>query len=201
MQSVLWQANIGARAASTPPCAPKPSNPRAGRGRAVSPNYPALINVIASLRSLPDHLGETRIDRKESARIRACGFTARAGLWRCPALPDEQIWWGTLWHLSDKIHHQYGNTRQGKDGYWHRNRSRPVSIAPIDPLSKFDRRFLNLLQRRGPMRRREMQRRLWRIPASIFNPVLSRLIAEGYIEPADEWVYFPSCSPTAHAIS
>ena len=55
------------------------------------PDFAALIEVLMTLRYRPDHLGETKLNSREAARIRACGFEARAGWkrpWCCPLLPS-----------------------------------------------------------------------------------------------------------------
>jgi hypothetical protein len=50
----------------------------------------------------------------------------------------------------------------------------------MDPLNKFDRRFLARL-RRGPLSRRRLQQTFGRdFGAGTFNHILSQLLAEGY---------------------
>src|SRR2546428_8251400 len=74
---------------------------KAGRG----PDYPALIPILQNLRQPLDlESGETILTSSEAAKIRACGIEARAGLWRCPLLPDDLVWFlPVLWMLSDRI--------------------------------------------------------------------------------------------------
>jgi hypothetical protein len=123
---------------------------------------------------------ETKLDSREAAKIRACEFEARAGWkrpWRCPLLPDRLLWeYPALQHMSDAIERLW----LPRYGGWNPKRARPIQIAPRDPVSKLDQRFLRIL-RSGPLAKRELQRRLWRIPATIFNAALLRLIAEGWI--------------------
>ncbi len=150
-----------------------------------TPEYQRLIEVLMTLRCRPDRMGETTLNKQEAATIRASGFEARAGWkppWRCPLLPHALVWpYPALWHLSDEADRLWQPRHLG----WARTRARPIQqIAPMDPLSKLDQRFLRIL-RAGPLRRREMQRRLWRIPATIFNAALSRLVGEGWIKVRD----------------
>src|SRR5262245_61622626 len=94
------------------------------------PDYPTLVDVLADLRQIPDWAGETVLDSNEAARIRACGLTARKGLWRCPLLPAEFLGrYPPLWHLSDDIDPGM------RPVVWHPKRARFRQISTIDPLS------------------------------------------------------------------
>jgi hypothetical protein len=69
------------------------------------PDYQTLIPILQNLRQpLNPESGETILTSAEAAQIRACGFQARAGPWRCPLLPDNLVWFlPVLWMLSDRI--------------------------------------------------------------------------------------------------
>ena len=176
--SELWR--IGATALS---CATIEPTSRRPRLRALS-RIPGSLQGDRDPSPLPRSLGRnarsTRKKRRSSGR--ADFSRAAAVRRRCPLLPDELVWWTTLAHLSDKIHHRYGKARDATNGYWYYKRARPVAIAPIDPVSKLDRRLLNYLRHYGPTRKRRLQQRLWRIPATMFKATLAYLIAEGPVD-------------------
>jgi hypothetical protein len=69
--SAGWMANIGVHVA--PACPPKPSNPRAGRGRAISPDCQALAidSLPNHLQLLQRHLQQPTVNSTEAER-RAC---------------------------------------------------------------------------------------------------------------------------------
>ncbi len=145
------------------------------------PDCPALIEVLLTLRYLPDHLGETKLNSTEAAAIRACGFEARAGWkrpWRCPLLPHALLWpYPALYHLSDGVDRLWQPTHLG----WAKERARPIKqiapLPPMDPLSSIDKRILNAVRMAGRIPKRRLQQKLWRLPAMIFNHALHRLIA------------------------
>lgn len=56
-----------------------------------APNFVRLIPTLHSLRRFPDAVGQTVITAAEAASIRACGFEAQAGRWRCPKLPADLV--------------------------------------------------------------------------------------------------------------
>ena len=154
--------------------------PNAGADGVV-PNFAALIEVLITLRCLPDGLGETKLDKREAAKIRACGFEARASskwMWRCPPLPDELVWWNPfLRHLSDAI------DPRSRPGPWHPRRAAPRRIAQEYPLRKLEIRIIDMLNRPPyySLSKRQLQQKLWRIPARFFNHLLGRMIAENRI--------------------
>src|SRR5215471_3155323 len=70
-----------------------------------SPDYAALVTALVDhLGVFPDGAGELMLSAEESAAIRRTGWSARGGLWRCPAIPWEFVaLYPPLWHLSDDI--------------------------------------------------------------------------------------------------
>lgn len=152
------------------------------------PDYPALVEVLLNLHQLPDWAGETTLTSTEAAKIRACGLTARAGRpWRCPLLPREYAGrYPALRHLCDDIDPAM------RPVVWHPKRAPVIPpVAPIEPLSKIDRRFLALVHKAPERRIRKyvLQRKLWRFQARFFNHTLSRLIAAGWLALQGRWLY------------
>jgi hypothetical protein len=150
-------------------------------------NYEALAELFfTGVCTVPDGMGELIPCAQEAAAIRRCGFDARPGrLFRCPALPDELVGGSPLLgHLSDV-------DPGSRFAAWHPKRASALGTAHLDPLSKTDRLFLATLERAPDQRlqRTELQRKLWRIPASMFHTILDRLIAEDRITPGDDWLY------------
>jgi hypothetical protein len=166
MHVAAWQ---GARSGAL---IPLPNPPRASSG----PDWPALVDILLNLIQPPDGAGQTFLTFDESARICACGIEASPGWWRCPGLPMSVA--GTVWRLShlavdDELATQLVTSRM--------KRAAVRSCTPIDPLNKFDRRFL-LRLRRGPLPKRLLQQTLGRdYPARMFNHNCKRLAKEGYL--------------------
>jgi hypothetical protein len=137
--------------------------------------------------TVPDGMGELIPCAQEAAAIRRCGFDARPGrLFRCPPLPDELVGGSPLLgHLSDAI------DPASRFAAWHPKRAAVVGTAHLDPLSKTDRLLLAALERAPDQRLRkiDVQRKFWRIPASMLHPILDRLIAQDRITIADDWLY------------
>jgi hypothetical protein len=161
-----------------------PAPPKAYPG----PDYSALVDILLDLRQIPDWAGETVLDSTEAARIRTCGFTARAGLWRCPPMPWQFLGrYPTLWHLSDDI------DSATRPVVWHQKRATFREISPIDPLSKHERQLLRLLSNApgGRLTRRQLQQRVSRkVWTALLDYLLERLLAEDYITTtAEGWIY------------
>jgi hypothetical protein len=161
-----------------------PDAPQAG------PNYPALIEVLITLRNIPDGLGETVLNSAEAAKVRAAGFHARANcVWRCPPLPHDLVSWNpVLAHLSDAIVRNWD--RQPGAGAWHPKRATARIVTEIYPLMRIEARLIAHL-RRPPyrMQKRQLQQKMWRLPARFFNYMLDRLIAEDRITAHEGWLY------------
>jgi hypothetical protein len=172
MQSVGWQ---GAKSGAEIPLDTL-TLPRASSG----PDFARLIEVLMSLRQYLDpESGETVLTTEEAAGIRACGFVARAGRWRCPLLPDDLVWHlPVLSALSDAIGPELRGSR------WHPKRAaiRPM-IPPTDPLSKFERRLIRRLQDAPGQRldRGALKRTYWRRGAAFVDFTIDSLIAGDYI--------------------
>lgn len=150
------------------------------------PSWEALIEVLENLRCVPDAAGETRLSADEAAKIRRCGFNARAGvIWRCPPLPDELVrWHPVLYHLSGAI------DPRSRTCIWHPKRAALLPTpAPRDDLGRAERRLLRSFQRSGCLRRYELQRKHWRISARIFRHTLDLLIAADRVTLADGYLY------------
>lgn len=144
------------------------------------PDYQALISILQDLRQpLDPESGETVLTSEEAARISACGLEARAGLWRCPLLRDNLVWWiPVLCMLSDL----YGPETRGDR--WHAKRAAVRQVVrPMDPLGKFDRRLIRrLLGAPGHcLTRSALKRTYWRRGASSVDFTIDRLLAMDYI--------------------
>jgi hypothetical protein len=150
-------------------------------------NYQALAELFFTGEcTVPDGMGELIPCAQEAAAIRRCGFDARPGLiFRCPPLPDELVGWSPLLaHLSDL-------DPASRLATWHRKRASALGTAHLDPLSRTDRLLFAALKRAPDqrMRKTDLQRKFWRIPASMFHPILERLVAEDRITIEDDWIY------------
>lgn len=142
----------------------------------------ALIEVFRDYGLIPDDRGEIpHLSREAAALIRSCGYPARAGqTFRCPLLPDEAVRGYPMFeHLSNA---DWIVRRWGRGPYdWHPKRAQLIpirQIRPKEPISKTERRFLELIAKR-PLSRRRLQQKLWDVPASMFNHILDNLIAIG----------------------
>jgi hypothetical protein len=144
------------------------------------PDYPRLIEVLTNLRQCLDpQSGETILTASEAAKIRACGFAARATVWRCPLLPDDLVWYlPILSELSDRIGPEL---RRGTR--WHPKRAAICITKPIGPLGKLDRRLILLIEKARHQRldRRTLKRILWRRGARVIDFALDRLLSEDHI--------------------
>jgi hypothetical protein len=118
----------------------------------IGPDYAGLIEILLNHRPIPDPLGELRPSPKEAAKIRRCGFHARARrLFLIPRLPEELVWFTELSHLSDRI-----------DPFWYpagwkRERAAAIPLVSIDPLSRRERQILGLLRNAPDNRRTRTQ--------------------------------------------
>jgi hypothetical protein len=151
-------------------------------------NYQALAELFFTGEcTVPDGMGELIPCAEEAAAIRRCGFDARPGLiFRCPPLPDELVGGSRLLgHLSDSI------DPASRFATWHPKRAAAAGTAHLDPLSRTDRLLLTALKRAPDqrMRKTDLQRKFWRIPASMFHPMLDRLVAQDRITIEDNWIY------------
>jgi hypothetical protein len=154
-------------------------------------NYEALAELFfTGVCTVPDGMGELIPCAQEAAAIRRCGFDARPGrLFRCPALPDELVGGSPLLgHLSDAL------DSASRFAPWHSKRAGALGTAHLDPLSRTDRLFLAALERAPDQRlgKTDLQRKLWRIPASMFHTILDRLAAEDRITIEGDWLYLLS---------
>ena len=159
-------------------------SPRAG-------NYEALAELFfTGVCTVPDGMGELVPCGQEAAAIRRCGFDARPGrLFRCPPVPDELVGGSRLLgHLSDAI------DPGSRFAPWHPKRAPAAGTAHLDPLSRTDRLLLAALKRAPDqrMRKADLQRKLWRIPASMLYPLLDRLVAQDRLTVEDDWIYLLS---------
>lgn len=153
----------------------------------------ALIEVLLTRGLHPDGMGEIfKLSREDAGAIRACGYTARAGrwgsVWRCPPLPDELVRGTHFFYLSDAVFRRFGYG----PGEWRPKRASFHAIAPIDPLTRDERRIIGLLQRAPGHRltRRQLQQRLsrriptWYLDRMLANPsLLGRTTTDG------GWIY------------
>jgi hypothetical protein len=151
-------------------------------------NYQALAELFFTGEcTVPDGIGELIPCAEEAAAIRQCGFDARPGsIFRCPPLPDELVGGSRLLgHLSDSI------DPASRFAAWHPKRASAPGTAHLDRLSRTDRLLLAALKRAPDQRVRktDLQRKFWRIPASMFHPMLDRLVAEDRITFEDDWIY------------
>jgi len=158
------------------PLTPKP---------APGPDYAGLVDILIDLQP-PDNAGEIVINADEARRIRRAGWTARAGVWRCPTIPPEFLGlYPPLWHLRDDI------DPASRPIHWHPKRA--AFIRPeISPayLSKRERQLLRLLARNGRLSRTQLQQRVsYLIPTSILDFLLNRLLAQQLIAITDDgWI-------------
>ena len=107
-----------------------------------SPDYAALVTALLDhLGVFPDGAGELMLSAEESAVIRRTGWSARAGLWRCPAIPWESVrLYPGLWHLSDHLDSAWRSMP------WHPRRAVFHRPGMIDPLGSVDHQLLDQLR-------------------------------------------------------
>ena len=160
----MWPVTFRESGKANSPAPPKPPP---------GPDYSALVDALLDLGKIPDWAGETILDSREAARIRSCGFTARKGLWRCPAIPPEFLLPG-LWHLASDLDHLT------RPIVWHAKRAEFRQISPIDPLSKREHQLIRLIRKApdGRLTRRQLQqrvsRRIWTRLSIICSNTLTR---------------------------
>jgi hypothetical protein len=146
-----------------------------------------LIEVLKRLRhDLDPESGETILTTEEAARIRACGFAARAGLWRCPLLPDNLIWWIPVLRLLSDL---YGPETRNR---WHPKRAAIRTIKPLDPITDHEQSILDLLGRAAGhhLTRRQLQQRVSRrFPTRYLDRMLHHLGALDRIVHEGDWLY------------
>ena len=138
------------------------------------------------LTRVPDGLGDTRLTEDEAARIRALGFRAAAGPWRVPPLPHRLVAGGLFESLADRWR-EHENREYLNDGGATSDACEVEIQLPDYPARKLDpveespstddeARVLAALRRNGCcLKRRILQRRLWRMKASRFNAALESL--------------------------
>jgi hypothetical protein len=165
---------------------PTPHGPPLLPNPTTGPDWAALVDALLGLRQLPDWAGETTIDSDEAASIRACGWSARKGLWRCPTIPPEFLLPG-LWHLADDIDPAM------RPAVWHAKRAACCQISPMDPLSNREHQLIRLIRKApgGRLTRRQLQQRVSRrIWTRLLDHMLHRLRAQDYITVSpDGWIY------------
>jgi hypothetical protein len=135
-----------------------------------------LIDLLQDLRQPIDNAGETTLTPDEASKIRELGWTARAGCtWRAPLIPWMYLapypWLHALAAETDPL------TRSIP---WHMRRAVFFRVPHVtDSLGKLDYRILKLLDKAPghALSRTALQRRLWRVPGTIFNHAVDRLIS------------------------
>ena len=150
-------------------------------------NYEGLIDLLPQLSLVPDGLGETDLTEDEAAQIRALGFPATQGEWFAPPLPNILVMGdGLLECLSDAWEEDVDPRRllpQQSEG-------RPEEVEEDESVdldnhiwSKDEVRVFEALQRAGRwVKRRRLQKNLWRLGARRFNEGLSSLQKSGVLE-------------------
>ena len=102
------------------------------------------------------------VSKKPCATFKASrrtGWSARAGLWRCPAIPWEFVaLYPPLRHLSDDL------DPACRSMPWHPKRAVFHRLGPADPLSTLGHQLLGLLRSApdGGLTRRQLQQRVSR---------------------------------------
>ena len=82
----------------------------------------------------------------------------------------------------------YQHDVDGKQGL----RTRSLQRCDFSPYEAFFSMGYIYALKRAPdqrMRKADLQRKLWRIPASMFHPILDRLVAGDRITIEDDWIY------------
>ena len=154
----------------------------------VSPerDFQGLVELLLRLARIPDGLAKTDLREDEAARIRALGFPAAAGPWRVPPLPHRLVAGGLFELLADRWREQENRKYLNGDGAT----SEPCEVEiqlpnyparklhPVEksPSSDDEVRILAALRRNAAcLKRRILQRRLWRMKASRFNVAIESL--------------------------
>ena len=174
------------------PCSMSASVGKADGSRSVeisiSPgrDYAGLVELLSQLSRVPDGLGETVLTEEEAEQIRALGFRATRGEWLVPVLPHDLVRGdGLLEPLSDAwaedpdprrlLPDQLENTPSEID--------QEESVEPDRIWSEDEVRILQALQRGGLwVKRRRLQKNLWRLGARRFNEAIASLQARDVLE-------------------
>ena len=149
-------------------------------------DYAGLVEPLPQLSRVPDGLGETFLTGEEAEQIRALGFPATQGEWLVPVLPHNLVRGdGLLEPLSDAwaedpdprrlLPDQLENTPSEID--------QEESVEPDRVWSEDEVRILQALQRGGLwVKRRRLQKNLWRLGSRRFNEAFASLQARGALE-------------------
>ncbi len=153
-------------------------------------DYASLVDLLPQLSRVPDGLGETNLTEEEAEQIRALGFPADPGRWFAPLLPHDLVRDdGLLEPLSDSWAEDVDPRRLLTEQV----EKSPARIDEKDSavpgdgrdriLSEEQLRIFEALQRAGGwVKRRRLQKNLWRLGSRRFNEGLSSLQKSGVLE-------------------
>ena len=150
-------------------------------------DYAALVDLLPQLSRVADALGETVLTVEEAEQIRALGFPANPGRWFAPLLPHNLVRGdGLLEPLSDAWAEDVDARRLLPDQLekTHSETDEEESVEPGDRIwSEDEVRVFEAVQRAGRwVKKRTVQKRLWRLGARRFNEALASLQARGALE-------------------
>ena len=159
------------------------------------PDYEGLVQLLSTLRQLPDTDGMAILESHEADGITQLGFDAQPGPWCCPPIPAHLVAGNALLeHLADNV-----------DAFWYpRRAAMRVDQPPGEPViptngvgvvgvcheevppktvSRADSNaILEAVERAGGrIAKRLLQKKLWRIPAERFNQAIQVLVEHGEI--------------------
>ena len=150
-------------------------------------DYAALVELVSQLSRTPDGLAETILNETEAEQIRRLGFPAAPGQWFVPLLPHDLAQGnGLLECLSDAWAEDVDPRRLLPEQV----EKSPAEIDEEDSVEPGDRiwsedevRVFEALQRAGGwVKRRRLQKNLWRLGSRRFNEALASLQARGALE-------------------
>ena len=151
-------------------------------------DYAALVELLSQLSQVPDGSGETVVTEEEAEQIRALGFPSTQGEWLVPVLPHDLVRGnGLLECLSDAWAEEAPDPRRLLPEHLektHAEIDEEDNVEPGDRIGSEDEvRILQALQRAGLwVKRRRLQKNLWRLGSKRFNEALASLQARGALE-------------------
>ena len=148
-----------------------------------APDYAGLVKLLPVLRNLVDACGEVTLTPQEAELIRSLGFAVKAGRWRVPPVPPELVADNPLlehlslgWVPPGATFRDLTNHREEALNSPHFSRVPGVQDEQF-PLTKLQERIVAKLNRHGGCpKRRTIQQRCWRTPATAFNHALQALL-------------------------
>ena len=155
-------------------------------GGVSEPDYAALVELLPGLQRVPGASGETELTEQEATTITGMGFAAKQGPWTVPPLPDHLVAGdGLLECLCESWRPEEEGRPAEKREFVDTTHLIRLDVAPGEhqrrrPLTQDEARLVRSVTR-GPVNRRRLQQRFWRIGAERFNVAFESLLQQGIL--------------------